>query len=483
MKITTDSFNPVLIKELRQYFHGKLFLITMCLLLLAQLGALFIVYATLSQHHGSHDEIGIFFFSSVMVMYALASAILCGLIVIARFTQERSNPELDFTRFCAMSPLQILWGKMTSSLAIAIYLLSLCLPFFVIAYFLRGISIFVILTTVGYAIIGTLFIIQVSLFIGSIGQKVLAGVLAFGSIWGGLGMIGFLIAALGQFYRYSTSDDDYIITSLIVFFCLLLLGFIFVLNLALLSAPYANRTLPARIYIIVIALLSPLVAFGFKLANKSVPLLEIMVPTVIIFLILASCLSSFIAAFERSVIGPRVQKQCPQSPLKRFGFFLISSGSGGGLTLAWILQLIAFAIAIVTPLLTSSNNRIFNHWVTDTFILLSFGFASLFYTQIGLCIHKRFKIMPILAWLIVTVITVFLPLLFYSFLTFTFDNGDGFKVMLITTPFFLPAMDDNTATLKDLTIWILPFLSFVTFGFAFPHIREQFDSLRKSSDS
>ena len=47
MKITSDSFNPVLIKELRQHFHGKLFLITMGLLLLAQLAALFLIYGNM----------------------------------------------------------------------------------------------------------------------------------------------------------------------------------------------------------------------------------------------------------------------------------------------------------------------------------------------------------------------------------------------------------------------------------------------------
>ena len=178
MKITSDSFNPVLIKELRQHFHGKLFLITMALLLLAQLATVFILYANmetaLANNH-TVDVMGPALFTASLVTFSIACVLLCCIASLSRFMGERINPELDFSRFCAMSPLQILWGKMTSCYAIAIYLLSLCLPFLVIAYFLRGLSIINIALGVAFAIVGALFAIQVALFIGSVGQKSFRG--------------------------------------------------------------------------------------------------------------------------------------------------------------------------------------------------------------------------------------------------------------------------------------------------------------------
>ena len=192
MKITSDSFNPVLIKELRQHFHGKLFLITMALLLLAQLATVFILYANmetaLANNH-TVDVMGPALFTASLVTFSIACVLLCCIASLSRFMGERINPELDFSRFCAMSPLQILWGKMTSCYAIAIYLLSLCLPFLVIAYFLRGLSIINIALGVAFAIVGALFAIQVALFIGSIGQKSLVGILVFGAIWGFWGIV------------------------------------------------------------------------------------------------------------------------------------------------------------------------------------------------------------------------------------------------------------------------------------------------------
>lgn len=486
MKITSDSFNPVLIKELRQNFHGKIFLVTMVLLLLAQLGTLFVIYAEYSENPESilRGGMGKSLYGGTLAWFGLACGLLCGLSVISRFTQERSNPELDFTRFCAMSPIQILWGKMTSSFVVALYLLSLCMPFLVIAYFLRGISIINIAIGVVCAILGALALIQVALFIGSIGQKMLAGILVFGSIWGGMGLVGFISMIIYQFLgRTAPTRNPYLLIAFLITMAVIALGFIFVLNLAMLSAPFANRTLPARIYVIVLVLLSPAVAvFVWKLTSSRPPLLDVMTIVVVFGLVVSSCLCSIIAAFERSVIGPRVQRQCPQTPLKRFGFFLISSGSGGGITLAWILQLLAVAVALGTLPFYSKSHSSF--YINERFIILAFGFACLLYTEIGLYIHKSFNVMPIVGWLLVTVIVVFIPLFLYAFASVVYDSKHltHINYILITTPFYLPAVDNTFLKLTDIDCWFIPFLSLLGLGFAFPHIIEQFKSLRVSSD-
>ena len=75
MKITSDSFNPVLIKELRQHFHGKLFLITMGLLLLAQLAALFLIYGnmeTAAANNAIPEFMGPVIFTASLVTFGIA---------------------------------------------------------------------------------------------------------------------------------------------------------------------------------------------------------------------------------------------------------------------------------------------------------------------------------------------------------------------------------------------------------------------------
>ena len=488
MKITSDSFNPVLIKELRQQFHGKLFLITMGLLLLAQLATVFILYGnmeTAMANNHTIEAMGPALFTASLVTFGIACVLLCCIASLTRFMQERINPELDFSRFCAMTPLQILWGKMTSCYAIAIYLLSLCLPFLVIAYFLRGLSIVNIALGVAFAIVGTLFAIQVALFIGSIGQKNLVGILVFLALWGS-GGIASIVAGIASRFLYRSTISNFILPlCLFLFLAFVAIGFIFVLNLALLSAPFANRTMPARIYTIALALLSP--AFGFcvcYIPKIPMPMTETIVTTFFIACVISSCLCSFIAAFERSVIGPRVQHQCPQHPLKRLGFFLISSGSGGGITLAWIFQLIALAIVLC---FFSSRGSAYSTWPMskgEAFEILAFGFASLLYTEIGLCIHKRLNIMPFSAWLTATVIVLFIPTLLFAFASFTYEGkGIDFSHLLITTPFYLIALNDNGLRITDIVCWFGPFFSLVGLGFALPYIIEQYKSLRISSNS
>ncbi|MBR4371246.1 MAG: hypothetical protein IKS92_09385, partial [Victivallales bacterium] len=478
----------VFIKELRQQFHGKLFLITMALLLLAQLATVFILYAnmeTAKYHNSTPSAMGPNLFAASLITFGIACVLLCAISSLQRFMQERINPELDFSRFCAMTPLQILWGKMTSCYAIAIYLLSLCLPFLVIAYFLRGLSIIQIALGVAYAIIGTLFAIQVALFIGSIGQKSLTGLLVFLALWGSGGLAS-LIAALVSSFNYRYNANLAMLFSLSLFLAFVAIGFIFVLNLALLSSPFANRTMPARIYTIAITLISPAFGYCICLIPKSpMPLMENIVTTFFVACVISSCLCSFIAAFERSIIGPRVQHQCPQQPLKRLGFFLISSGSGGGITLAWIFQLIALAIVLC---LFPAHGSGYSDWPisdVDAFVILTFGFASLLYTEIGLCVHKRLKIAPFSAWLTSTVIIVFIPMLLYAFATFTYSgNGDKFIHLLIATPFYLISLpDDNSLKLTDIVCWIEPFFALLALGFALPYIIEQYKSLRIPKNS
>ena len=152
--------------------------------------------------------------------------------------------------------------------------------------------------------------------------------------------------------------------------------------------------------------------------------------------------------------------------------------------LAWIFELIAFAIALC---LFPSRGAAYSTWPmskVEAFTILAFGFASLFYTEIGLCIHKRMNIMPFSGWLTAAVIVLFIPLLLFAFATFTYEGkGIDFSHMLITTPFYLITLNDRSLKLTDIVCWFGPFFALVAYGFAFPYILEQFKSLRIPSDS
>ena len=112
--------------------------------------------------------------------------------------------------------------------------------------------------------------------------------------------------------------------------------------------------------------------------------------------------------------------------------------------------------------------------LVEAWTILAFGFTSLLYTEIGLCIHKRMNIMPFVAWLTTAVIICFIPLLLFAFATFTYEGkGYDFSHMLITTPFYLIALNDHSLKITDIVCWFGPFFALVAYGFAFPYILEQ----------
>ena len=120
----------------------------------------------------------------------------------------------------------------------------------------------------------------------------------------------------------------------------------------------------------------------------------------------------------------------------------------------------------------------------EAFMILAFGFSSLLYTEIGLCIHKRFNMMPFSAWLTTAVIICFIPLLLFAFATFTYEGkGYDFSYLTITTPFYLIALNDHSLKITDIVCWFGPFFSLVGIGFAFPYIIEQYNTMRNPSNS
>ena len=152
--------------------------------------------------------------------------------------------------------------------------------------------------------------------------------------------------------------------------------------------------------------------------------------------------------------------------------------------LAWIFELIAFAIALC---LFPSRGPAYSTWPmskVEALAILAFGFSSLLYTEIGLCVHKRFNMMPFSAWLTTAVIICFFPLLLFAFASFTYEGkGIDFSLLLITTPFYLITFNDHSLRITDIVCWFGPFFAIVALGFVIPYILEQFRSLRISSNS
>ena len=130
LKYWDDFLNPVLVKEMRQFFHNKVFLTLVAGLLGLQLLMLFIFNLTFSQWKDSGEAGTVFVVIDTILMY------LCILVAavwnpMQQFAMERSSKELDFSNITLLTPWQIISGKLASSLVVSGLIASLCrLPTF-----------------------------------------------------------------------------------------------------------------------------------------------------------------------------------------------------------------------------------------------------------------------------------------------------------------------------------------------------------------
>ncbi len=141
-KYWDDWLNPVIVKEMRQYFNNKILLAIMALLLTGNF--LVLLYATLNYAGENNSYYSAFsgndFVIAVFIMLSIVVFLICGFGTLIRYTNERSNSELDFGRITTISANQIVGGKTLSGLIMMMFIASLCLPFLVVGYFLRGVS-------------------------------------------------------------------------------------------------------------------------------------------------------------------------------------------------------------------------------------------------------------------------------------------------------------------------------------------------------
>lgn len=428
MKITSDSLNPVLIKDYRQHFHSKLLPIVMTILLGGQLLAILITQLALDDNNNRpNDDTGLFLFHIILGIFCIAAWILCALQPMQRFIQERANPELDFTRMCSMTPRQIISGKLSSSLLIVLYLVSLCLPFMVIAYFLKGISILDIATVFASVLAIGILMIQIAILVGSTGKKSLAFIFFFSSIYltpivisidvaifsKGIGKIGFL--------------DVIRVASAYLF----VMVFLYVLNIAILGTKYTNNILPTRCFLIVCAALATLEkALSYFLKKDFlIPHSTLSIEAILCFI---AAIIATIAAWERHDSGPRVLNEAPKKLIPRSLFFLISSGSASGIALAWIIAIIPI---IRYACETIGKVNALPSGLSPVIFIINGSIFIIAYAQFAIILSKFIPSKPpVLSWLISIVVLALVPAVFAGIFDIT-DRSDLSKFILALTPF------------------------------------------------
>jgi hypothetical protein len=157
----SDSFNPVLVKEIRQLTRNRLLL---AIIWLGLFGLAFSVSGSLLLHsmdQGGAEAVG---FSAFIILIQILGMALAGrsLDALFRTVAERSADSDRLLYATLLSPSRILRGKFWAEISVNLLILSLGLPFLTLSYMLRGLSLPVLFLGVVYLLALALLLVPLA---------------------------------------------------------------------------------------------------------------------------------------------------------------------------------------------------------------------------------------------------------------------------------------------------------------------------------
>ena len=330
------ALNPILLKEMRQAVRSRFVSGAYCLLLLVLTvvtgGTLMSGVARAARDPGALFGAGRGLFQALFVPLTLVCVLFVPVYAGLRLAVERGDVHLDLQFTTRLSPGAILRGKFMAALVLISLMTSAALPFLTLTFRLGGIdvpsallSLLVLLLISALTVLGTLLLAalpgnrfwRVVLALGALMSlfwvMTLANMAAAGIIQSGVG--GQMLTA--AFWR---------VAGMIGIGAVLLGSGGYVLSVALISPPAANRALPIRLWAtaawLAWGVMMTLMAFAQRDADY---LMGWIVPG-----LLLGINALALTAGERLTIGRRVRQRIPRRLFARLIVFPFYSGAAPG---------------------------------------------------------------------------------------------------------------------------------------------------------
>ena len=439
----SDYLNPLLVKEVRQLFHSKQYLVLIALFLLGELTVLYgIMLNYKDMDADAKEHLGVMAFSFQCVGMSLAVFLVSVFRTCQTFNSERLDKNLDYTRLCSITPFSVAIGKLMSPVVLMLVIVALIMPFMVISYFMRGISLQTMMIWLAILIPQYLVGIQVAVFIGAIGKKG-AEALLF------LALVIILPIAISMSVTFSFMGHSPRIEQVALVLGIIAVGLFcqaFAWTVAMISRNKSNIMFHPRLCAFAICVLYPLLFLimmayghtGFSFARR--PEHALMIITMLMSMVILTIQLAFV--FEREQPGARVMAERPKRQLLRAGWFFLSSGRAGGISLSVLLLLLETAIVMVADLNLTLRAE------SKSAVIISL--YALFYCLFAVVLNRFFpKINTILGFVISVALWFILPAIAcgsYAMLKKLPDEA-AFEYMF-TTPLYIFAKSD-TALLLD----------------------------------
>ncbi len=358
-----DRAGAILVKEARQSVRSRFVVAVQFLfltVLVVVLGAVLLGSNAGDMNRGLGRDV----FVWLNVLLHVVCVMCVPLYVGVRLAAERDNTNVDLMFSTTLRPWSVILGKTCSGLLVGLLAVSACAPFMVLCYFLRGVDLATIAFTLGVDLVCLLVATLMAVFIGSLPVSMVVKIivtLTYLSL-ACLSVRGFGYEMPQEFTQHGVvakiwgNDGALIALAITAGIFIAGAGLLFVLSCALIAPATSNRSLPVRVYLTLLWLVSAVV-IGLALLNP-----EVHGNGPEMFFAWGICwsmlwvLAMLVGASERDTYGPRLVKAIPQSFPKKWLAFLFYSGAAGGLLWAVLMAVATVAVAACAVLFSEKTN-------------------------------------------------------------------------------------------------------------------------------
>ncbi len=379
--------NPIVIKELRQAVRSRFVAGALCLFLLVELIATAIVLIGVEQTT-VHNPSAIFntgrtMFHTIFGILTLVCFLFIPCYAGIRMLSERWGGSIDLLFITTIKPGQIARGKLMSSMAVAVLMISAALPFLTFTYLLRGIDMFAVGISLGLTLMVVILCTQAANLVALLPTgRAFKILLSFGGVFG-LFIVyytinaGAVVSMMGMGWGIGVGGSQiWLVIGVTTGLMIAAMGLLHVLGVALLSPPAANRALPIRIYLTVLWLIGYVVAAVTTWVQSDETALEIW----FVFSVIVLAVSVVVTIAEPRTMSYRVRRSIPRHILPRMLVFPFFAGPYRGLI--WSLGLSAltalgYAISVAVHSSWSVEDDIWNPMIILLLYAGAYGLTAL----------------------------------------------------------------------------------------------------------
>lgn len=343
-----DRMNPIVVKELRQGVQSRFVVSIVNLLIVALVtisaGAVIIMSDREMNASGGRD-----IFATLQGALFVATMSLLPGYAMFRLRNERGANNVDLYFITTLTARKLIRGKFLATMSLATMLYSVCLPFMLFTYMLKGYDIPSMLTTMAMGYIMSAALTMVALVIGAVTSGrtlgLIVAVIAF--IFSFYVSIGFSVLMAEALYHgvleiFEGTHGIYFTTSILIV-TLLAIRLAEAMAVGLVSAPSSNRTIDLRIWssiflIVTGAIVGGVFYFFTSFADRDLLFVWLLFASQLVVVVLAIGIS------EPEGYSNRLLRQRPKTGVFRFLSLPFMGGVTGGIW--WAVLHIAAVIIL-----------------------------------------------------------------------------------------------------------------------------------------